>query len=56
MDLVLVLLLLVVLAVLAWTWWAARAGRDPISSVDRFNRALGAMQPSDPGAREHADS
>lgn len=45
MDLVIVPLILVVLGVLAWTWWAARAGRDPVSSVDSFNRALSAMQP-----------
>lgn len=56
MDLILLLLLVVVVAVLGWTWWASRAGRDPISSVDRFNRALGAMQPTDPPAREPADS
>lgn len=55
MDLVLVPLLLVVLAVLVWTWWASRAGRDPISSVDRFHRALSAMEPSEPPTREPAD-
>lgn len=56
MDLVLIPLALVVLAVLGWTWWASRAGRDPISSVDRFHRALDAMQPSEPAAREPAES
>lgn len=45
MDLVVIPLILVVLVVLLWTWWAARAGRDPVSSVDSFNRALSAMQP-----------
>lgn len=58
MDLVLVPLVLVVLAVIGWTWWASRAGRDPITSVDRFNRALSAMQPgsAEPAAREPSES
>ena len=42
-------LILLVVAALAWTWWTARADRDPASSVDHFNRALSAMQPGDRG-------
>lgn len=40
-------LILLVVAALVWTWWTARADRDPASSVDHFNRALSAMQPRD---------
>lgn len=38
-------LILLVVAALAWSWWTARSGRDPASSVDHFNRALSAMRP-----------
>lgn len=55
MEYVLIPLLLVVVGVLGWTAWAARAGRDPVSSVDRFNRALTAMQPADVAAREPSE-
>jgi predicted negative regulator of RcsB-dependent stress response len=44
-------LIVAVVAVLAWTWWSARAERDPASSVDTFSRALHAMQPSAAGDR-----
>ena len=40
-------LIVIVVGALVWTWWAGRSARDPISSVDSFNRALTAMQPSD---------
>lgn len=49
MTYVFVALILAVVAVLAWTWWSARAERDPASSVDTFTRALHAMQPSTVG-------
>lgn len=53
MTFVFVALIVAVVAVLAWTWWSARAERDPVSSVDTFSRALHAMQPS--AARDGAD-
>lgn len=37
--------MLAVAAALAWSWWSGRIGRDPVSSVDSFHRALDAMQP-----------
>lgn len=49
LEYVFVPLIVVVLVVLAWTWWASRAGRDPVSSVDSFNRALTAMRPPTSG-------
>lgn len=45
-------------AVLAWSWWSGRIGRDPVSSIDSFHRALDAMQPSlnpDPAPTEKED-
>lgn len=51
MTFVFVALIVAVVAVLAWTWWSARAERDPASSVDTFSRALHAMQPSARGDR-----
>lgn len=45
---ILPLIVMVVLA-LVWSWWTARAGRDPASSVNSFNRALTAMQPGAAG-------
>lgn len=39
-------LMLAVSALLAWSWWSGRIGRDPVSSIDSFHRALDAMQPS----------
>lgn len=38
--------MLAVSAALAWSWWTGRIGRDPVSSIDSFHRALDAMQPS----------
>lgn len=49
MDLLIsVPLVLVVVTAVVWTWWASRSGRDPVSSVDSFHRALDAMQPTRP--------
>ncbi len=45
MQYVFVSLILIVAAGLARSWWLARNDRDPITSVDSFNRALTAMQP-----------
>lgn len=45
MPYVFVPLIVVVIAALAWSWWTARADRDPAASVHSFNRALSAMQP-----------
>lgn len=38
--------MLAVSAALAWSWWSGRIGRDPVSSIDSFHRALDAMQPT----------
>lgn len=46
MQYVFVPLILAVLVALAWSWWTARADRDPTSSVDSFNKALTAMRPA----------
>lgn len=43
-------LILFVVAALVWSWWTARADRDPTSSVSHFNRALSAMEPRDRSA------
>lgn len=49
---VLVPLMIVVAVSIVWNWRADRVGRDPVSSIDSFHRALEAMQPQTPGEED----
>lgn len=56
---VIIPLTLVVVGTLLWAWWEDRLGRDPVSSIDSFHRALSAMEPRhsqrDGGGDAHPD-
>lgn len=56
MDLVFLPLIAVVVVALVWMWWTARGDRDPVSSVDSFNRALTAMRPGAEAPQDEDDS
>lgn len=46
----LVFIATVVVGTFAWTWWRDRDGRDPVSSIASFHRALDAMRPGSSGS------
>lgn len=51
----LILVATLVVATLGWTWWRDRGGRDPVSSIASFHRALDAMQPGSQSSVEEAE-